>query len=498
MLALGGAIAISQAITGCVQHVGKARAPAAGSPNDWQYDVVVGRGAAHLFVDARLPPRSVGHLVVSPNAEPFLLDAEVEGAGRWRPLTRAGVGFLVPECVRGCHVRYRFELRAAARALSSSETAVAWGNVLEAPPSTWLLHPTVAPPQMRYRFRVRTPEALSFATGVFPTRSDDAQSEIYEAEASTLGVSPYAVFGPLRERALEVVQGIEIDLVRGPASFQVDDDALVRWVARSARTVGRFFGCFPVRRAMIFVAPASGQEVRHGEMMGDGGASIVVELGEGAREDALESDWILPHEMTHLAVPSVSRTHHWIEEGLALYFEPIARARLGELAPEDVWLRFANEMPSGLPVQKGEGLDGATDWRRTYWGGALFCLFADLEIRRRSGNRLGLDDALRGVLAAGGSVAEVWPFDRLLDVADAAVGLRVLRSLYAEMGRVAWRFDLPRLFRDLGVRQDGGRVTLVDDAPLAAFRWSITAPLPRSLEAVAACTSSSAATVALR
>jgi len=31
-----------------------------------------------------------------------------------------------------------------------------------------------------------------------------------------------------------------------------------------------------------------------------------------------------------------------------------------------------------------------------YWGGALFCLQADLEVRKRTGNAKGLQDALRG------------------------------------------------------------------------------------------------------
>jgi hypothetical protein len=208
--------------------------------------------------------------------------------------------------------------------------------------------------------------------------------------------------------------------------------------------------------------------------MGDGGVSVVVELGTRTSAATLDRDWVLPHEMAHLFMPSVARTYHWIEEGFAVYFEPIARARMGQISPEEVWRTFAGEMPMGLPTHPGDQLDGSDDWRRTYWGGALFCLLADLEIRRRTGGQLGLDDAVRGILSEGGSVAEIWPFDRLLDTGDSAVGSHVLRELHRDFGLGAWNVDVVRLFRDLGVRLDGDHVRLVDDAPLSAYRRAIT------------------------
>lgn len=205
---------------------------------------------------------------------------------------------------------------------------------------------------------------------------------------------------------------------------------------------------------------------------------MVIEVGEKADAAALAEDWVLPHEMAHLAVPSLSRKHHWLEEGIAVYVQPIARARAGDLAPEQVWREFSEGMPRGVPVRSDLGLDDTPDWARTYWGGATFCLVADLEIRKRTGNRLGLEDALRGVLASGGSIARIWRFDRLLDTADASIGTSVFRSIDDEMGRVPWTIDLPRLFRDLGVVKVGDAVSFIEDAPLAAIRRSITEPLP--------------------
>jgi hypothetical protein len=469
----------------CVARGGPAAAPVGGNEASWRYDVVSDKRAHELRIDAWLPRGSLADLVVRRGAERFVENVQVQIMDGWRDVSRRGDALHAPECAHGCHVRYRFALREAAEALHNTDLAIAWGDVVEASPSVWLLHPALAPAAMRYRFRVRAPQGVSFATGIFS--AEDGYPDTYEADASNINVAPYAAFGPLRVRRAEAVAGARLDVAIAPGNYQATEDDLVGWVLKSARTMARFLGCFPLERVMVLLVPVQGDQVHHGETMGDGGASIVVEVGERADAATLADDWVLPHEMAHLAVPSVSRRHHWLEEGIAVYVQPIARARAGELAPQQVWQEFANGMPQGVPPTSDLGLDDTPDWARTYWGGATFCLVADLEIRRRTGNRLGLEDALRGVVSSGGNIARIWRFDRLLDTADASVGAPVFRSTHDEMGRVPWTIDLPRLFRDLGVVSVGGEVTLIDDAPLAAIRRSITDPLPLDAPAPTVC-----------
>jgi hypothetical protein len=494
VVALAGVIGMLQ--SGCAARWDPSSVPLQGSATSWRYDVVDDEKAGELRVEAWLPPGSLADLSVRHGGERFVRDAEVEDDGSWRDVPmRRGV-LHVPQCAAGCHLRYRFELRRAAEALHDVDTAKAWGDVVEAAPSMWLVHPTLAPYGARYRFRVRTPPGVGFVTGVFT--ADEGRPGTYEADATNIGASPYAVFGPVRTRSVEAVPGATIDIAIAPGDYAASDDEMVTWVARSARTMARFLGCFPLARVMVLIVPTHGAEVRHGETMGDGGASIVVSLGEEAGETTLASDWVLPHEMAHLAVPSVSRPHHWIEEGLAVYMQPIARARAGELSPLQVWRELALGMPKGAPVRGDRGLDDATDWARTYWGGATFCLLADLEMRRRTQNRLGLEDAMRGVLASGGSVGHVWNFGRLLDTADGAVGVPVMTRMHDEMRRGVWAVDLPQVFRDLGVVVRGTDVKLVDDAPLAAVRRAITEPLRDDAPEPTACRWASPGTMAQR
>ena len=84
--------------------------------------------------------------------------------------------------------------------------------------------------------------------------------------------------------------------------------------------------------------------------------------------------------------------------------EPIARAQVGDLSSEIVWRELVDGLPKGLPAPGDRGLDNTHTWGRTYWGGALFCLMADIEIHQRTNNRYGLQDALRGGVRAGGDV----------------------------------------------------------------------------------------------
>jgi hypothetical protein len=127
----------------------------------------------------------------------------------------------------------------------------------------------------------------------------------------------------------------------------------------------------------------------------------------------------------------------------------------------------------GLPQPGDRGLDHTPTWGRTYWGGALFALLADVEIRRRTQNRLGLPDALRAILATGNieTSSELPP---VLEIGDRATGVPVLAELYGRMKDAPSPVDLDGLWRDLGVRVNGGRAVLDDAAPLAATRPTIT------------------------
>jgi hypothetical protein len=204
------------------------------------------------------------------------------------------------------------------------------------------------------------------------------------------------------------------------------------------------------------------------------GARIELSLGSATTAEDLAEDWQITHEMVHLAFPSMPGRYSWIEEGLATYVEPIVRARADPSMVDNIWKWLTWGLPQGAEAAAREGLDSSGGRGATYWGGALFCFLADVEIREKTANRKSLDDALRGIVRAGGNVNVSWPLSRALSEGDKAVGVPVLSELYAKMGPRADSVDVRAVLTRLGVSGGKSHVTYDDKAPLAAIRKGIS------------------------
>jgi len=223
--------------------------------------------------------------------------------------------------------------------------------------------------------------------------------------------------------------------------------------------------------------------VFHGTTIGGRGGFTRISVGQATTQKQLDDDWTMTHEFIHMAFPDLSGPdvsgesdeHHWMEEGMATYIEPIARAQIGRMTNERVWGDFARDMPQGLPQSGDQGLDRTPTWGRTYWGGAIFWLLADVRIREATHNQKGLQQAMRGILEAGGNITEDWTVERVVEVGDRATGTTVLADLYRQMKATAVHTDLDDLWRRLGVQVKPGAVTFDDRAPLAEIRKAITA-----------------------
>src|SRR5216684_4483274 len=271
-----------------------------------------------------------------------------------------------------------------------------------------------------------------------------------------------------------LIGNARIDIRIEGSTLRLPAKDLFRWVRLAAESVTAYYGRFPVPQVLIRITTFEGRGVRNGMAFGDRGGRITIRVGNETSPSALASDWMLTHEMVHLAFPSVDEKHHWIEEGIATYVEPIARIHAGHLKAQQMWFDLVRDMPQGLPQVGDRGLDHTHSWGRTYWGGALFCLLADVEIRRQTNNAQGLEHALRGILDAGGDIRKEWNLQDALAVGDRAVGVSVLRPLYAKMKDKPVSVDLGTLWAQLGVQSDGASVRCDDRATLSAIRRAIT------------------------
>ncbi|WP_348262990.1 hypothetical protein P8935_00180 [Telmatobacter sp. DSM 110680] len=303
--------------------------------------------------------------------------------------------------------------------------------------------------------------------------------------AAVVGIATLAAAQPghnltiVASRELRIGGGtVQADFAEG--LMDLSQDAIFAHVQAAASAINTYYGRFPVSRARVLIAPVADrggivQGTTWGDMAGWPGMTRF-RIGQHATADDLKDDWMMTHELDHMAFPSLPDDQHWMEEGLATYVEPIARVQSGELKPQEIWRDMVRDMHKGEPAEGDQGLDHTHSWGRTYWGGAMFCLVADVEIRRQTGNQRGLQDALRAIVAAGGTIDHEWPLDKALAIGDKATGTHVLSEQYAKWKDSAVTVDLDKLWTELGIQRNGDAIEFVATAPLANVREAIARP----------------------
>jgi len=307
-----------------------------------------------------------------------------------------------------------------------------------------------------------------FATAALPPRSSDAE-EYADGER---------LYAALREQpgTRIAVGGGDITVVFADGAPGLDRARVMAWIQMSARAVTKYFGRFPVRHVGLLVVAEDGARIGSGTTYGYADPAIRIHVGRAAGAAAFHDDWILVHEMTHLALPTVPPQSNWLLEGNATYVEPIARAQAGQLQPSMVWRWAVEGLPKGQPKAGDLGLDHTNSWGRTYWGGAMFWLLADIGLLEATHGAAGAQEALRAINErSGGNTAE-WTVDEVMAAGDAATHTQVLSALYAKMRSSPAPTDVADLLRQLGVAERNGTMVFDDAAPLAAIRQRITAP----------------------
>src|SRR5258708_12637545 len=132
-----------------------------------------------------------------------------------------------------------------------------------------------------------------------------------------------------------LIGGSKIDVTIESGNMKLTQAELLHWVQSAAEAVATYYGRYPVPHVLIRIIPADGQGVRHGQTFGYDGGFIKIRVGGETPASELASDWMLTHEMVHLSFPSVAENHHWIEDGIAGYFDPIPRPHPSQItAPQ--------------------------------------------------------------------------------------------------------------------------------------------------------------------
>jgi hypothetical protein len=444
----------------------------------WQYEVRAGRaGIDDLAIDAEFAADGPIELSVDDQATRFVQGVEyfVPGAKQTQWVAVAARGSVWPlTCRSVCRVRYRFALHEAGVTLADADTAIAFEDIVVAPPSTWLLRPDSPTQPGRFRVHVTALPPTRFAAGTRP--SPDGAADTFEASTDALDRSSFAVFGRFDEE--DIVSGSSrVVAAIAPSGQTLSDAQIVAWIRSAVDGIAAYLGRFPSERTLVIVQ-GGGRGPTRGETIGDGGPAVLLRVGDRVTAANTREDWVVTHEFLHVSLPSLPFGERWLEEGIATYVEPIVRARAGLVGAEKFWTDLVDGLPQGLPAVGDEGLDRTHTWGRTYWGGALFCFVADVTIRERTHNTRSFDDVLRAVVATGATVSTHWTIDQFLASGDNATGVPVLHELYARMALAPGSVDLADLWSRLGVRRSRDGVVFADDAPLASIRRAICPSAP--------------------
>ncbi|HEX6272367.1 MAG TPA: hypothetical protein VFZ53_04985 [Polyangiaceae bacterium] len=411
----------------------------------------------------------------APASAPFVVDVRARCDGGavsgFEPATPELEEFVTRETLAApapgvSELAYRVDLGAAAERIERIDVATRFGASLVGGASSFLFTPV--PARVGVPVSVTFDEPRGFATGL--RRGTGG----YAIESHELRVATYTAFGAREVRRLGP-PGALLRLALLDGKLALGAERIATWVETGFRAVTAFYGQPPDDEVLVIVAPLPKERgVKFGRLLPESAPGIVMLVGEETTERDLGDDWVLVHEMFHVGTPSYGEKSGWFDEGLATYFEPLIRVRAGLYDEAKLWQEFAREMPRGLDALTKNGLSNGESHDDVYWGGALFCLLADLGARQRTRGVRGLEDGLRAVLRAGGNSSVVFSLDETFAAIDRGIGAPVLSELAARHMAEGAPVDFRALLRDLGVHATASGVRFEETAPLAAVRTAIT------------------------
>lgn len=292
-------------------------------------------------------------------------------------------------------------------------------------------------------------------------------------------------FGPLEEVPIELA-GAELRVAVLRAETPADPGAVARWLGEAAQAVTTLYGRFPQANPQVIVVPttAQAQAVPWGQVLRGGAPAVLFVIDPRHSAEEFRADWTAVHEFSHLLLPYVSRSEPWISEGFASYYQNILRARAGLIEESEAWLKLWSGFQRGMTATNGQStLAGAAshmrhhNLMRVYWAGAAVALMADVELRLRTGNQQSLDTALDSLNRCCMAPEHRWSGRELFARLDDLTRSDVLTAIY-DRESTATRFpDVASIYRALGIRVAGDRVTLNEEAPKSRIRRALTSTL---------------------
>ncbi len=256
----------------------------------WRYEV---RGSPEdLQVEANFAPGGPDRLHIDDDTTRFVQDVSYASGGGWVPAQRQAGAWTVPCHAAGCRVRYRLPLRQVAMTLDDSQTAIASGDVVVSPPSTWLLRPGDVPGRLRFHVSLTPP--ARFIAGAHP--APDGSPDTYEAPIDDFDDASFAVLGPFLQGVVRS-GAARVDVAISPQGLALGEKDVVAWVQTAVDALAGYFGRFPVDRTLVVVQAGRPGSATRGETLGATGPAVLVRPGDGVTAATTRDDWVVTREL---------------------------------------------------------------------------------------------------------------------------------------------------------------------------------------------------------
>ncbi len=393
---------------------------------------------------------------------------ETEGDG-WRALHwRAG------ECLE-----YGADIGAIAR---SDKVDVGWqmGDDLVAAPQLWLLR--VDGDLAEAQVDVSLPSGWSISA---PWRAAGATAAVHKSGATSSGGqtahfsiprtpadwSAAVAFGRFEEERIALPGGVlRLTILHGTDLHGADPAQramLHKWFDRISQAILSAYGRLPLPEVQVLMIPIEGHSHGHGGVLfgqsvrGQGNSlQLLVDPTRPATD--FDDDWMAVHELSHLMHPYLGDRGAWLAEGLATYYQNVLRARAGLLTPAQAWGELADGFARGASTQSTDTLEDAAArmhhthaFQRIYWAGAAFWLTVDNDLRRDSGDTIGLDTVLGRFGACCLPAYREWQPEDFVARLDALAGTSLIAKRYREFAAQRVFPDWTGVLSELGVDRDG-------------------------------------------
>ncbi|MCP4504354.1 MAG: hypothetical protein GY822_30940 [Deltaproteobacteria bacterium] len=370
-------------------------------------------------------------------------------------------------------IHYAVDVKSALRTASAKVAATEDASVLLST-DLWLWHPR----DREIFVSLDLPKGVSAALP-FPREKNGQRFRVPSTSYRWLSTS---AFGRFRSFEVQVPGGVlDVHLLHDKLSRS----STKAWMQAAGNAVSTIYGHFPRKRTQVFVRRAMlGTSPVVFGMVARGGGPVATFFVAHDDEDELVGEWVATHELAHLLTPHIQRNDAWLREGVATWYQNIARIRAEQLSPEQGWEKIVNGLhrgesssSRGTVAEMSEGMRRRFSYTYVYWAGTAAAMLLDVEVRRKTRGEFSLDEALRRVKGTfeNQRAISARQFVKLLD--DKA-DLKVFEPFTVAFKKIKGFPEVQSTLWRLGIRERrDGSIWLDDTAEDAWIRKAIEAPV---------------------